>query len=112
MKERITGEAAAEVERRAGNRCAYCLIPIGATYFGCEVDHIISKKHGGSDDLSNLALACLPCNRYKGTDIGSVSASGYLSRFFNPRTDIWSTHFRIRRDGVISPVTEIGEVTI
>jgi len=112
MKGRITGEAAAEVERRAGVRCEYCLIPVAATYFGCEVDHIISRKHGGSDELSNLALACMPCNRYKGTDIGSISASQNLTRFFNPRNDVWSMHFRLRQDGVISPVTEIGEVTI
>jgi 5-methylcytosine-specific restriction endonuclease McrA len=29
------------------------------TFFGREVEHIISLKHGGSSDLENLAYACL-----------------------------------------------------
>ncbi len=31
-----------------------------------EVDHIIAKKHGGQDFLSNLQLLCANCNRIKG----------------------------------------------
>jgi hypothetical protein len=113
MKERLSSEVSAEVQRRAEDRCEYCLIPIESTYFGGEVDHIISRKHGGTDDLSNLAFACMPCNRYKGTDVGSIShASKQLTRFYNPRTDTWSEHFRLRHDGVIAPLTEIGEVTV
>jgi len=40
--------------------------------WGCEVDHILSRKHGGATELSNLALSWARCNRAKGTDIGSV----------------------------------------
>ena len=51
-------------------------------------------------------------NRNKGTDLGSVaSETGQLTRFFNPREDRWSDHFRI--DGpLIVPITAIGEVTV
>lgn len=33
-----------------------------------EVDHILSWKHGGSDELWNLQPLCRPCNRSKSAD--------------------------------------------
>jgi 5-methylcytosine-specific restriction endonuclease McrA len=47
------------VADRAGHVCEYCRINEEDTYFGCEIDHIISLKHGGTTDESNLALACM-----------------------------------------------------
>jgi hypothetical protein len=41
--------------------CRYC----GARGGKLECDHIIPVSRGGSDDLSNLATACFPCNRSK-----------------------------------------------
>jgi len=77
----------------------------------CEVDHIISLKHGGASTLENLAYACFHCNRHKGTDIGSLSLQGgVLIRFFNPRTDPWGQHF-FHNSGRIESLTEIAEVT-
>lgn len=78
------------VAQRAELRCEYCLIHEDDTFFGCEIDHIVSKKHGGNNDPENLAYACLFCNRHKGTDVGSIHPStGELIRFFNPRKDHW-----------------------
>ena len=89
--------------------CEYCLIAEQYTYYGCQVDHIISEKHGGPTDASNLAYACVFCNRGKGSDIGSVTSAGIFCRFFNPRTDRWGDHFRL--SGVkIEARTDIGEV--
>lgn len=45
-----------------GRRCAYC----GAEGVPLEVEHIVPKSRGGSDRVSNLALACRPCNQAKG----------------------------------------------
>ncbi|MFK7947321.1 MAG: HNH endonuclease [Saprospiraceae bacterium] len=42
------------------------------TFFSCQIDHIISIKHGGDNDKDNLAYSCIYCNRNKGSDIGSV----------------------------------------
>jgi hypothetical protein len=54
--------------------------------FPHQVDHIVSRKHGGLSTLENLALACVICNRYKGSDLASLdSQTGELSRLFNPR---------------------------
>jgi hypothetical protein len=107
----ISAELRRLVAARAEGLCEYCLIHEEDTFFGCEVDHIISEKHGGSTDAGNLAYACLFCNRHKGSDIGSINwRTGTFSRFFNPRIDRWADHFRLD-DLKITPLTEIGEVT-
>jgi 5-methylcytosine-specific restriction endonuclease McrA len=45
-----------------GRKCAYC----GASDTPFEVEHILAKSRGGSDRVSNLALACHDCNQAKG----------------------------------------------
>jgi hypothetical protein len=110
MTEYVSSDLRRSVAARAESTCEYCLVHEDDTYFGCEVDHVISLKHGGSTTIDNLAFACFSCNRQKGTDIGSRSSADEFVRFFNPRTDRWSEHFRL--DGVIiRPLTAIGEVT-
>jgi hypothetical protein len=106
----ISAELRQTIADRANHLCEYCLIAETDTFYGCEVDHIISLKHGGSSEPENLAYACALCNRAKGSDVGSVSASGEFTRFFNPRRDRWDEHFRLEQ-ATISPLTEIGEVT-
>ena len=100
------------VVRRAEGLCEYCLIHETDAYFGCQIDHIISEKHGGPTTAENLAYACLFCNRAKGSDIGSiVPATGEFVRFFNPRTDSWSEHFALREGMRVTPLTDIGIAT-
>jgi len=78
--------------------------------FPHQIDHIISRKHGGSSGIGNLAYACILCNRYKGTDIASIDRSGRPIRLFDPRREPWDEHFKL--DGpIIQPLTPIGEVT-
>jgi len=111
MTDSISDQVRRLVETRAQRLCEYCLIHEDDTFFGCEVDHIISRKHGGRTDPENLAYACFPCNRHKGSDVGSICcATGDLVRFFHPRRDRWADHFSL--DGpLIVPRTEIGEAT-
>ena len=45
-----------------GRQCAYC----GTKKKPLQIDHIHPKARGGSDRVSNLALACEPCNQKKG----------------------------------------------
>lgn len=110
MNRYISPEVRLEVACRADFLCEYCLIAEEETFFGGEVEHIISLKHGGGSELENLAYACAFCNRHKGSDIGSISESGEFSRFFNPRIDLWSAHFQMDRI-IIKPVSVVGEVT-
>ena len=63
------------VAERAGKKCEYCLILESSTHLGCEVDHVISEKHGGKTIAENLAFACFYCNRYKGSDIATLDPS-------------------------------------
>lgn len=46
-----------------GRACAYC----GAKEIPLQVEHIVPAARGGSNRVSNLALACELCNRAKGT---------------------------------------------
>jgi hypothetical protein len=100
------------VAQRANGRCEYCLIDEQDTGFPHQVDHIVSLKHGGPSTLENLALACMLCNRYKGSDLASLdSQTGQLSRLFHPRQDRLADHFRLH-GAVIEPVSIVGSVTI
>jgi hypothetical protein len=111
MADRVSAELRLLVAARADHLCEYCLIAEEDTFFGCEVDHIISVKHGGATEAGNLAYACAFCNRYKGSDLASISQqTGTLVRFFNPRIDHWSAHFQLDKLH-IKFITEIGEVT-
>jgi 5-methylcytosine-specific restriction endonuclease McrA len=44
-------------------RCAYC----GKTNVPLQLEHIVPCSRGGSDRVSNLTLACEPCNQRKGS---------------------------------------------
>lgn len=101
-----------QVAKRANYRCEYCLVSEQDTYFGFEIDHVISKKHGGTDSADNLAYTCFLCNRHKGSDIGSLNnETGELVRFYNPRTDRWTEHFALQNAQIV-PLTDIGLVTL
>jgi hypothetical protein len=52
------------------------------------------------------------CNRFKGTDLGSLDPdTGLLTPFFNPRIQNWTNHFLL--DGAeIVPLTPEGRVTV
>ena len=52
------------LEQQAGE-CAYCHHPFPGGRF--ETDHVIPVSRGGPHVLSNIVLACLACNRSKGT---------------------------------------------
>jgi hypothetical protein len=72
----------------------------------------IAEKHGGDTVPENLALACLPCNRYKGSDIASLDpVTGELTRLFNPRMLDWWGNFGVE-DGFIVGKTPVGRTTV
>src|SRR5438477_3833902 len=99
------------VATRAQGLCEYCLIHEDDTFLGCQVEHIISEKHGGQTIESNLAFACVFCNRFKGSDIATLSPiTGQLCRLFDPRGNRWAEHFRF--NGVrIEGITDVGRAT-
>jgi hypothetical protein len=101
-----------EVIRRAGKRCEYCLVHQDDVVARHQVDHVISVKHGGTTELSNLALSCLPCNRRKSSDIGAFDKqTGQFVRLFDPRGQSWADHFQVRTAQIIGLTAE-GRATV
>jgi 5-methylcytosine-specific restriction endonuclease McrA len=51
-----------------------CVALDGDTRGQATIEHILPRGHGGSEALSNLALACARCNQQKGVRIDSRDA--------------------------------------
>ncbi len=73
----VSGTRRYEVLKAAKFRCELC--GISAEDKALEVDHIIPRSKGGSDDISNLQALCYSCNAMKqdrdDTDFRAVRAS-------------------------------------
>jgi hypothetical protein len=79
-----------------------------------EIEHIIPRAKGGSNDESNLWLSCSLCNRYKGSQVTGIDPqTNEAIALFNPRTHVWSEHFQWSLDGVyIVGITPTGRATV
>lgn len=92
--------------------CEYCLLHQDDTPFTHPIDHIVAVKHGGKTVSENLALACIDCNRYKGSDLTAIDPeTGTIVRLFDPRTQNWSEHFSLQ-DAQIVGATPTGRATL
>ncbi len=92
--------------------CEYCLMHEDDTLWGCEVDHIVSRKHGGRTEPGNLAWACALCNSRKGSDIATIlDHSATRVRLFHPCQDKWLTHFHLNHV-LIEANGDIGRATV
>jgi hypothetical protein len=108
----IPVELRQQVYDRAQGCCEYYLISEKVVFFVHQVDHVIAEKHGGLTDTTNLALACIICNKYKGSDIASIDVeSDDVVRLYHPRRDNWYAHFSLSAAKII-PLTAIGRVTV
>jgi len=98
----------------ARNRCGYCLSPQHLVMARLEVEHIIPRAKGGSDDESNLWLACPICNGHKADKVSALDPVTSLTvPLFNPRSQIWSEHFQWSSDGLlVIGLTPIGRATV
>ncbi len=101
------------VRERAGQRCEYCGLhqddsPLAVLH----IEHIIPKKHGGSDDLENLALACIDCNLHKGSNLTGIDPqTNEVVELYHPRRQRWRDHFEW--DGIyVRGKTAVGRTTI
>ena len=102
------------VRTAARQRCGYCLAPQHLVMARLEIEHIIPLARGGSDDESNLWLACPICNGHKSDKVEAVDPeTGVSTALFNPRMLRWSGHFRWKEDGIrIVGTTAIGRATV
>lgn len=104
----------ARVREAAGDRCGYCLSPQRLIMGKLEIEHIIPRSLGGSDEEFNLWLSCGLCNRYKGSQSQGIDPSdNIMVEIFNPRTQAWDEHFRWSSDGAdIIGLTGVGRATV
>jgi 5-methylcytosine-specific restriction endonuclease McrA len=81
-----------------GRRCVYC----DAEGVRLNIDHVVPRSRGGSDRITNLVLACIPCNQAKGSrDVREFCpgrAATILARARTPLNDaaaVNSTRFAV-----------------
>ena len=109
----INARLRALVARRAEHRCEYCrlpqALPIQPTF---HVEHIIPKKHGGTDQADHLALAYHHCNLAKGANLTGIDrTTGRLTPLFHPRIATWHQHFIVHQV-TVSGRTAVGRTTV
>jgi len=101
------------VRQRAGHRCEYCQLhqndsPLAALH----IEHIRPIKHGGTDALENLCLACIDCNLHKGANLTGIDPeTDTITPLFNPRRDSWVEHFIWTGIRIVG-VTAVGRTTV
>ncbi|HRA86520.1 MAG TPA: HNH endonuclease [Planctomycetaceae bacterium] len=99
------------VRQRADSRCEYChchqdLLPLITFH----VEHIIARQHGGTDDDSNLCLACHWCNFHKGPNLATL-VDNELVPLFHPRQQDWNDHFALKGNQIVG-ITATGRGTV
>ena len=101
------------VVRRAGNRCEYCRIPQALLPFHTfHIEHVVARQHGGTDDPSNLCLACDRCNAHKGPNLSSIDPeTNQVVKLFHPRHQPWQEHFTFRGAEILG-FTPTGRATV
>lgn len=109
---RLPAELRRRVRARAGGCCEYCRLPETCSFAVHQVDHIIAEKHGGPSNEDNLALCCIACNQFKGTDLASMDPlRSRTTLLFHPRKHRWSDHFHFK-GAHIQALTAIGRTTV
>lgn len=109
----ITAAQRRTVRELAGGCCEYCRIAEGDYGLTFQIDPIIPVKHGGTDDLSNLCLACFSCNSFKGPNVAALDPLTLIAtRLFDPRQQNWDDHFRINDDLTLYGLTPEGRATM
>lgn len=100
------------VRERACDHCEYCRIPQEFDDLPHQIEHIIAKQHGGAGEEANLALACVPCNLFKGTNLSGIDPLTHkVVRIFDPRQQIWTRHFRWNGP-ILEGKTQTGRATV
>ncbi len=91
------------VRARGDERCEYCrLRQTHSLMWRHQIEHIVPRKHRGSDDLNNLALACVRCNLGKSSNLSGIDPlSGEVVLLFNPRLQNWHEHFEFHEATIV-----------
>lgn len=110
----ISEEVRARVRLQAKNQCGYCRSLQKYVLGVLEIEHIIPKALGGTDDEENLWLSCRLCNSFKGVQTQARDpVTNRKVKLFNPRQQKWSRHFAWTNNGThIMGLTACGRATV
>jgi hypothetical protein len=94
--------------------CEYCLSQACFSPAPFSIEHIVPRADGGTNEITNLALACMGCNGHKHTRQEDTDPlTGERARLYHPRQDTWSEHFQWSADYAhIIGLTPIGRATV
>jgi hypothetical protein len=67
----ISGPTRALVFDRCNARCVYCDRAIGPRT-KWQIDHVVPRSKGGTDDPDNLVVSCPACNAAKADNLGYI----------------------------------------
>lgn len=101
------------VRSRAARRCEYCrLHEDDLPLYAFHIEHILPKKHGGTDAPKLLAWSCQYCNLAKSSNLsGRDTVTGRIVVLFNPRRQRWQRHFTWDGPRLVG-LTPCGRATI
>lgn len=78
--------------KRAAGACEYCRRRLRDCIW--EIEHVLPRHLGGTDEETNLAVACPRCNRNKADQTMATDPLTWSDApLFNPRTQKWTEHF-------------------
>jgi hypothetical protein len=85
----------------------------------CHRHHLPSRTRlprvrGGTDELSNRALACVTCHGHKAAHVTGIDPdTSEETPLFDPRREVWSRHFRFSQPTLrIEGITAKGRATV
>lgn len=102
------------VFERAQGCCEYCISQKDYCPDPFSSEHITPRSRGGTDDLENLAFACLGCNYKKFTAVDAIDPlTKERAALFHPRQNRWNEHFAWSEDfTLIRGLTPTGRATV
>lgn len=111
---RIKSKLREKVRLAAKDICGYCRSPQHLIPIIFEIEHILPRAKGGSDEEENLWLACGVCNSFKHAKTHATDPqTRRKTRLFNPRKQIWTEHFEFSSDKTeVIGKTACGRATI
>jgi hypothetical protein len=110
---KVSSDTREWIRQQAQDACEYCQLPQRASVLPHQVDHIIGRQHGGSDDVEKLCLCCVRCNLKKGPNIASIDPeTRAIVALVHPRRQSWREHFSVRSDRTVHGLTAEGRATV
>jgi HNH endonuclease len=110
----VNAKDKALVVNRAKGYCEYCKSPADFSTELFSIEHILPISLNGTNEIDNLAFACIGCNIFKSNKIkGFDLITQQNVPLFNPRIMEWDKHFAWSIDfTIILGLSDIGRATI